>query len=146
MASIYLRCVFSSARLTRRSSSVQTTVALAASHIETVPARTKESQAVDTDRGVLRPAQAAHIPPVTKGFTCAAKWLADKNLLTLSSPPSPSSSSRSWGPMHELQPAARRFDAIELLIQHGAACPVLNQEGVLRQAQQRQLQRVHRAQ
>ena len=49
-------------------------------------------------------------------------------------------------PMHELQPAARRFDAIELLIQHGAACPVLNQEGVLRQAQQRQLQRVHRAQ
>ena len=77
----------------QRSSSVQTTVALAASHIETVPARTKESQAVDTDRGVLRPARAAHIPPAIKGFTCAAKWLVDKNLLTLSSPPPPSPSS-----------------------------------------------------
>ena len=130
----------------QRSSSVQTTVALAASHLRPLPARSKESRAVDTDRGVLGPARAAHIPPATKGFTCTANCLADKNLLIMSSPPSPSSSSRSWGPMHELQPAARRFDAIELLIQRGAACPVLNQEGVLRQAQLPQLQSVHRAQ
>ena len=32
----------------------------------------RRSRAVDTGRGVLGPARAAHIPPATKGFTCAA--------------------------------------------------------------------------
>ena len=74
----------------------------------------RRSRADDTGRVVLGPARAAHIPPATKGFTCTANCLADNNLLILSSPPSPSPSSRSRSPTHELQPAARRFDAIEL--------------------------------
>ena len=59
------------------SSSVQTTVALAASHIETVPAR--RSRAVYTGRGVLITSNQGHISPATKGCTCTAKLVADKS-------------------------------------------------------------------
>ena len=125
------------------SSSVQTTVALAASHIETVPAR--RSRAVDTGRGVLGPGSGGAHTTSNHGLYMHSQQqlvvrqefnfppTAHRRLLLLQAIP-----------VHEPQPAWDVSKTIELLIQHAAACRMLNQESDKPETTLRRPQRVQR--
>ena len=73
-----------------------------------------------------------------------SKLVDSQKITHLSSPPSPSPSSRSWSRLHALQPAAQRSNADTLLCQLPAPCWMLTKQSLTRWDQRRQLQRVRR--